>query len=203
MTRREDLVYNQNLSGYRSGPSQVVESDEQLAARAAIDAEAFAELHRRYVDPIFRFCQRRLHSEDGIEDATNQIFLQALESLQKTSVHRVRPWLFSIARNVVTDRYRGRRGDVAIDSAGDFPGTEQSPEETALANSEIAGLYAALAALTPDQRHIIELRLSGLTGPEIRVVLGRSRAWVDTTQCRALKRLRVLLVPNESDRTSR
>ena len=50
-----------------------------------------------------------------------------------------------------------------------------------------------LTQLSPEQRRVVELRLAGLTGPEIREVLGRSRAWVDTTQYRAVKRLRAVM----------
>jgi hypothetical protein len=45
---------------------------------------------------------------------------------------------------------------------------------------------------------VIELRLSGLDGPEIRQVLGRSRSWVDTTQYRALISLRRLMNRHQS-----
>jgi RNA polymerase sigma factor (sigma-70 family) len=114
----------------------------------------------------------------------------------------VQSWLFSIAHNVVMDRYRRRRNELDLDAALDVPSGGTSPEETAIAHGDAAHLYAALARLTPDQRQVVELRLSGLTGPEIRTVLGKSRSWVDTTQFRALKRLRELLAPIDMDRMS-
>ena len=200
MASHQDLVQYPSLEIARTVLTVTSESDEALAARAAADPDAFAEIHRRYVDRIFRYCERRLRSEDGIEDATNQIFLQALEGLQRTRVDHVQPWLFSIAHNVVMDRYRGRRNEVDLDAALAVPGLGISPEETAIAKSDVTDLYSALARLTPDQRQVVELRLSGLTGPEIRTVLGRSRSWVDTTQFRALKRLRELLAPPVMDR---
>jgi RNA polymerase sigma-70 factor (ECF subfamily) len=200
------MAFNQELANYpslhraRTGPTLLSDSDEDLAARAATDPSAFAEIHRRYVDRIYRYCQRRLRSDDEIEDATNQIFLNALEGLHRTRIRHVQPWLFSIAHNVVTDRYRSRRKDAAIDLAWNVPSLSDSPEEAAIAHGDAADLYAALACLTSDQRQVVELRLSGLTGPEIRTVLGRSRSWVDTTQFRALKRLRELLKPLSTDR---
>jgi RNA polymerase sigma factor (sigma-70 family) len=98
------------------------------------------------------------------------------------------------------DRYRGRRNEVDLEAALDVHSDGISPEENAIAHSDVTDLYSALARLTPDQRQVVELRLSGLTGPEIRTVLGRSRSWVDTTQFRALKRLRELLSPPDMDR---
>ena len=37
--------------------------------------------------------------------------------------------------------------------------------------------------------------MAGLTGPEIRQALGRSRSWVDTTQFRAVQKLRAVMAP--------
>jgi RNA polymerase sigma factor (sigma-70 family) len=50
-----------------------------------------------------------------------------------------------------------------------------------------------LARLSEEQRQVLELRLAGLTGPEIAVVLGRSHSAVRTIQCRALTQMRRLL----------
>jgi len=170
-----------------------VESDEALAARAAWDAEAFAELYRRYHAPIRRYCGFRLADRSAAEDVTSEIFIKALEGLHRASVTRVRPWLFTIAHHQVADRYRRQRDEVGLDQAALVPSDDASPEELAVARSEAAALLGAIARLRPDQARVVELRLSGLDGPEIRQVLNRSRSWVDTTQYRALIRLRDLM----------
>jgi DNA-directed RNA polymerase specialized sigma24 family protein len=54
---------------------------------------------------------------------------------------------------------------------------------------------ALLAQLPPDQRQILELRLAGLTGPEIAAALGRSLGAVKIAQVRAFARLRATLDP--------
>ena len=47
---------------------------------------------------------------------------------------------------------------------------------------------------------MLELRLAGLTGPEIAAALGRSHSAVRTTQCRALSQVRRLLgVPSTAE----
>ena len=189
-----------NLHDATSGPVSTRETDEQLAARAATDPLAFAEIHSRYFDLIFRFCDSRLREADDIEDATNQIFLQALEGMRTSRVTNVRSWLFSIAHNVVTDRYRARRSEVDIAAAYDLQSTEKSPEEIALSRSGAGELHAALHYLSADQRRVVELRLAGLTGPEIRQVLGKSRAWVDTTQSRAVQKLRAVMAAPDQER---
>jgi RNA polymerase sigma factor (sigma-70 family) len=175
-----------------------IESDEDLAARAARDADAFAELYRRYAEPIRRYCSLRLSDWWIVEDVTSEIFIQALERLHVTSVSSVRPWLFTIAHHRCTDRYRRPRNEVDLNQGLGELSAATGPEAAAVLNSEIERLRWAIASLKPDQAHVIELRLAGLDGPEIRQVLHRSRAWVDTTQYRALKRLRELLHANAS-----
>ena len=50
-----------------------------------------------------------------------------------------------------------------------------------------------MTLLPEEQRRVVELRLAGLTGPEVAAALGRSHDSVRTTQRRALARLRTLL----------
>jgi RNA polymerase sigma-70 factor (ECF subfamily) len=50
-----------------------------------------------------------------------------------------------------------------------------------------------LTDLPEEQRQVLELRLAGLTGPEIAAALGRSHSAIRTTQCRALAHVRRLL----------
>ena len=51
----------------------------------------------------------------------------------------------------------------------------------------------ALAKLTNEQRNVVELRLAGLTGPEIAEALHLSIPAVKSSQFRAYGRLRALL----------
>jgi RNA polymerase sigma factor (sigma-70 family) len=64
-------------------------------------------------------------------------------------------------------------------------------------NDDARVLRDALSHLNDDQRHVIELRLSGLKGPEIASVLGRSESAVKMLQFRAMKRLRDELVTEQ------
>ena len=193
MSAVRDALNPQTLAVPAAGTRVVMDSDESLAASAARDPDAFAELYRRYYDPIRRYCGFRLEDQSAADDATSEIFVRALEALHRAPVTRVRPWLFTIAHHQITDRYRRRRDEVGLDHAAAALSEDDSPEETAVARSEAAALLRAIAKLGPDQARVIELRLSGLDGPEIRQVLNRSRSWVDTTQYRALIRLRDLM----------
>jgi RNA polymerase sigma-70 factor (ECF subfamily) len=173
----------------------VLEPDHVLASRAATDRHAFAELYRRYLQPIHGYCYRRLGTREAAEDATSMVFTRALEALPTIQTTHFRAWLFTIAHHTVVDTYRRSPEMVDVTIVERFLPTP-SDDEAVLARLDIESLYRALDVLSPDQRQVVELRLAGLTGPEIRETLGRSRSWVDTTQHRAIQRLRAVLAPS-------
>lgn len=174
------------------------DGEPALVARAKRDREAFAELYRRYVDRVYRYCYHRLGSREEAEDATSAVFLRALAALPTCRDDAFRGWLFAIAHNVVTDRYRSRRPAVALAKAGELIDWRLGPEDLALAADDARAVRALLAQLTADQRRVLELRLAGLTDAEIGAVLGRGRGAVRATQFRAVSRLRALLGVKET-----
>ena len=68
------------------------------------------------------------------------------------------------------------------------------PEENSRSASERRHtIQTLLAQLPTDDRRLLELRLSGLSGSEIAHVLGRSHGAVKVAQFRAIERLRSLI----------
>jgi RNA polymerase sigma-70 factor (ECF subfamily) len=179
------------------------ESDAALLARAASDRDAFAALYRRYVGPVYRYCLHRLGHREAAEDATSQVFAQALAALPRYRERgSFRSWLFTIAHNIIADaaRQTGRTPlplDDLLAAAIPDPG---APPETAAIEAEAATTLRRLLATLPDeQRQVMELRLSGLSSPEVGTVLGRSPTAVRSLQFRAVERLRRLLAAEGGD----
>jgi RNA polymerase sigma-70 factor (ECF subfamily) len=170
--------------------------------RAKRDPRAFAPLYARYFDPIYRYCYKRLGNSDAAGDATAQIFAKALAALPRyrDDAPSFRSWLFAIAHNVIADDLRARRPVFPLDAAADVAASDLSPEEVVLANEAGSAMQALLGYLPPEQRRVLELRLAGLTGPEIAAVLGRSLGSVKITQVRAFSRLRGIVA--DRDRSS-
>lgn len=82
------------------------ERDEAtLVARAKEDRRAFAPLYHRYIDPVYRYCNRCLGDRQQAEDATSLIFTKALAAID-TCRDDAFPWLFAIAHNVIVDARR-------------------------------------------------------------------------------------------------
>jgi RNA polymerase sigma-70 factor, ECF subfamily len=177
----------------RAMPDGDTADDEALVARAQANPRAFAPLYARYARPLYRYCYRRLGSHEAAEDAASQTFTRALVALSSYRAGSFRGWLFAIANNVVTDAYRRHRPSVGLDWAWSVPGPQPEPEDAALAAEAQQTVQQLLDQLAPDQRRVVELRLAGLTGPEIAHVLNRQPQAVKRLQFRAYTRLRRLL----------
>lgn len=176
---------------FQAMPS-IEDEDAHLVALAKTDPRAFAPLYHRYFDPVYRYSYRRLGSSEAAADATAHVFAKALAALPRyrEETPSFRAWLFTIAHNVIVDDLRARRPTASIDNVAHVEARDPSPEDVALSEETRRTVRALLAALPPEQRQILELRLAGLTGPEIAAVLGRSLGAVKIAQVRAFARLR-------------
>lgn len=176
------------------GDDEEQDADVTLVARARTDRTAFAALYRRYVDPIYRYCYRRLGTREAAEDATAAVFAKALAALPGFREGSFRAWLFAIAHNTIANEFRARaaRPERALGGAEAqlLADPAPSPEESALAAEARANILGLLPRLPEDQRRVLELRLAGLSGPEIAGILGRSPGSVRVAQFRAIGRLR-------------
>ena len=79
-------------------------------AAALIDEAAFHPLSQRYLDPVYRYCLRRLGNKDSAQDATSQTFMKVLAALPtfRADKSSFRSWLFAITHNVLVDFDRAR-----------------------------------------------------------------------------------------------
>ena len=177
----------------RDGPAAALLGVEATSATVKVmtlmsaDAQAFAALYDHYLDPIYKYCYRRLPTAEDAEDATSLVFAKALVDLpRQRDSGAVRSWLFAIAHNVVADHYRAQPTDPGPDGRRAVP-DRASAEACSHDDDELRSL---LAQLPDDQARILELRLAGLTGPEIAQVLGKSPTAVKVAQFRAYARLR-------------
>jgi len=176
-----------------ASPRSDNEIDRELVARARLEPRAFAPLYDRYLDPIYRYCYRRLGTREAAEDATSAVFARALAALPAYRDGSFRAWLFVIAHNIVIDTHRRRRPEQPLADQYEPVDRDPTPEEAALASDARQSVHDLLAILPADQRRVLELRLAGLTGAEIAHVLGRSVAAVKMLQLRAMTRLRAEL----------
>ncbi len=177
-----------------------MDDEAKLVALAQRDRRAFAPLYTRYVEPIYRYCYRRLGTPEAAADATSQTFAKALAALAHCRAETFRSWLFAIAHNVLTDGYRVRTFDQPLERAAEVVDAAPSPDDLAVVAEERSTLERLLVQLQPEQRQILELRLAGLTSKEIAAAIGRTPNAVDQAQFRAVNRLRALLAASGQER---
>jgi RNA polymerase sigma-70 factor (ECF subfamily) len=155
--------------------------------------EAFGALYDRYLPRVYRYCYRLLGSHEAAEDANGRVFMNALAALPTFRARSFRAWLFAIAHNVVVDELRARRASLPLEAAAGVLDPAPSPEEAAIAADDQCAILALLPQLAEDQRHVVALRLAGLSAAEIGEALGKPRNAIDGLQHRAVLRLQTLV----------
>jgi RNA polymerase sigma-70 factor (ECF subfamily) len=177
-------------SPLRSWYRGAVARDEAALIREARrgSERAVEALVRRHWDDAHRAAFLIVQDVAAAEDIAQEAMLAALRALDRFDRRRpFRPWLHRIVVNRSLDwvRARGRRAEVSaeVDAAA-------TPDGPALSSD----LFAALAALDPDDRALIVLRhLLGYRSTELARMLELPPATVRTRLARALSRLRTLL----------
>jgi len=130
------------------------------------------------------------------------VFVKALAGLPDYRDGSFAAWLFRIARNVVTDSYRRSRPTATLDTAGERPDRDPTPDEAALLREGLESLRAALAILPDSQRRAVELQLAGWSLAESAAALRVSVGAVKLLRYRALRRLRTVLSRSGHDGSS-
>ncbi len=160
------------------------------------DRAAFAELYDAHVDSVYRYLLYRVRDTADAEDLTSEVFTRAF-----ANIYRYRwqgksflAWLYTIARNAVTDRRRRDRPTVDLDTA--FGVAEDGPtaHEQAVLGEQVGMLRGAVRHLTTEQQQVLSLRFEmNLSSREVAHRLGKNEGAVRALQFRALGRLRKIL----------
>ncbi|HKU43633.1 MAG TPA: RNA polymerase sigma factor [Polyangiales bacterium] len=173
-------------------------SDEELmAAYVAGNAAAFHVLFQRYAAVLFRLARRRLTSDEDARDVVQQTLLQLHRARNDFRAGaRLRPWLFTIAMNLVREHYRKqrRRREQSLESAPLEAEPVSEPAEAEAARDRSARVRAALAGLPDNQREVIELHwFESCPYEDIAQIVGASVAAVRVRAHRGYERLREIL----------
>lgn len=171
--------------------------DESSAIDAckAGDLSAFDVLYTAHVDSIYRYLYRRTLNRMTAEDLASTTFLKALEKIDAYDPAKGRfgGWVMTIAKNVLTDHYRGLKPHADIDDVWDL----RSDDDVAgnLDDREAhKELRDALGKLPKDKREIVLLRVwEDLSYAEIAALTGKTEGNCKVIFSRAMKDLRTLV----------
>jgi len=170
----------------------------RLVKRAqAGDSDAFGTIYSRYVDRVYGYLRVVLKNRDEAEDASQQVFTEALEALPRYELRPGKPfraWLFTIVRNQALKQLRRLERvepmeNGKIDKRRQQRG-EVEPEIDLLVRITDRDLLIFIQRLPLPQRQVLALYALGLSGQQIAKTLGRRPETVRMQLSRALKFLR-------------
>ncbi len=142
------------------------------------------------------FVSRRVPATD-VDDVLQDVYVRVHRALHTVrDAERLEAWLYRIARNVITDRYRARRPESPVDELPDVagsagPGTDEPEAEERLK----AGLRAMVEDLPePYREALLLVEYEGLTQQELAERAGLSLPGAKSRVQRARKMLRDALL---------
>ena len=176
--------------------------EKQLIQQAAAgDAAAFETLMLRYQQQVYNLALRMVNNEADAQDLAQEAFIRAwraLDSFHYTS--QFSTWLYRLTSNICIDflRAQKRKKTVSLtmlrddeDSQWDLPDNEPLPEQQMIAAEEREALSRAFAALDPEFRQILTLRIvNGCSYQEISQILDLPEGTVKSRLSRAREQLR-------------
>ncbi len=148
---------------------------------------------------LLEFIRRRVPTQEDAEDVLQDVFYELVNTYRLMKpVEQMASWMFTVARNKITDRYRKKKPDsleehfaVRAGDDGDrldisdfLPGNMNSPETEMMRTAIMAGLEKALDELPKEQRdvfimHEIEDKsfqeIEQITGANVNTLLSRKR----------------------------
>jgi len=172
--------------------------DDWLPKVRQFDEHALTEIYQALSPGLYRYAYRLLDNARDAEDVVAETFHRLLLALRHGGgpTQHLPAYLYGIAHNLVTDRYRRRPlPDLPLDESLQA-GENNDPDRVASARMAQAHARQALWRLTSDQRLVIALKFfEGLSNDEVAAALDKPVGAVKSLQHRALNALRCILVP--------
>jgi RNA polymerase sigma-70 factor (ECF subfamily) len=180
------------------------EADERLLVEAAQqDPARFADLYELNFERVYAYAVRRVRNRAEAEDVTAEVFQQALANLKRFEWRGIpfAAWLFRIAANLISDRWRHSTREITDDSgrmeSAQESGTVKSAQTDAASPAEIeqveqrATLFRLVNTLPEEQRRVVVLRfVEEKSIKEVAREIRKTEGAVKQLQFRALTNLR-------------
>jgi RNA polymerase sigma factor (sigma-70 family) len=148
-----------------------------------------SEIVREYSSRLKSFIRNRVNSVEDAEDILQDVFYQLAEADQLMKpIEQISAWLYTVARNRITDLYRKNKPEVAANFATGneeddilaemsdmLNSTDNSPETEYLKSLVWTELEKALDELPYEQRAVFEMNeLQGISFKELAQITGET-----------------------------
>lgn len=166
--------------------------ETQLVLQALRDTEAFAELYRRHITRVYRYCLAHTGNQKDAEDLTSQTFIAALEGLASfRGGGTFAAWILGIASRKRLMLYRGHRREVPLDAALHYQSPTLPTDKAAQIRIQMEAVAQALKQIASDRAEAIRLHyFGGLSHTETAQALHKTEAAVKMLISRGLSDLR-------------
>jgi RNA polymerase sigma factor (sigma-70 family) len=148
---------------------------------------------------LLEFIRKRVPTQEDAEDVLQDVFYELVNTYRLMKpVEQMASWLFTVARNKITDRYRKKKPDSLeehfalragddgdkLDIADFLPSGTNSPETEMMREAIMQGLVTALDELPKEQREVFIMHeledksfqeIAEITGANLNTLLSRKR----------------------------
>lgn len=152
----------------------------------------FKELYEKYFPGIYRFIYNKTWHRETAEDICSTVFMKIVEKLPdfRGNDSKLTSWIFTIARNQITDYYRKMTHHRSCEDLWDLD-TGEDPEVDVINKENFEYLHNTLKKLKTRERDIIMLHLwEEYTFKEIALSLKIPEGRCKVTYYRALEKIR-------------
>lgn len=147
----------------------------------------FESLFQKLYPSLFRYLHRVTGDADIADDIAQEAFVRLLK--QSLPEAEVRPWLFTVAMNLVRDHARKvERRQRLLTTAPVLVSTSALPDEVVEHSEAVGSVRVVLEQLSPRDQQLLLMREEGFKYEEIARAIGVAPASVGTLIARALKR---------------
>jgi RNA polymerase sigma factor (sigma-70 family) len=121
---------------------------------------------------LTRFLAKNWRNKSDLEDFRQEIYAQVLDAAETRIPDHAKPFVFSVARNLLVDRFR-KEHVIPIEAAAELdtlniPSDEPGPERSVVARDLLRRLQSGIDRLPPRCREAVVLkRIEGLSRREI------------------------------------
>ena len=165
-------------------------------AMTATSKKNISTVVKQFGKRLLGFIRQRVSNEEDAEDILQDVWYQFTQTVDTEPIEQVSSWLFTVARNKITDRHRKKKADslddlLRTDEDGEGPDFSAilldksgDPEMSYLKSLFWKALQAALEELPEEQKSVFvwnELgdmsfkEISALTGENINTLISRKR----------------------------
>lgn len=170
-------------------------ADEPAAkgpTREAWISQALETYQRPLVSYVYQILGDLAASQDVVQDT----FLKLCHQDPDKVSQRIKPWLFTVARNGALDHLRRRKRVTPLDDQWfqAMPSGERQPDESAAVQDSLAGVDRFMSRLSANQQEVVRLKFQhDLSYQEIAEATGLKVGNVGFLLHSALKRLREMM----------